>query len=145
VELTFEILGTPLAKQSMKFTKGGVRYQPKQVTQNAENIKSQVISQLPESFKIIANPVVVDAIFIFPPLKSFNKKMKQHIDNGGYIIKSTKPDLDNLEKAINDALEGIVFLNDSQVCKVRKLKYYGNTPQVRIRVTEVTELLINKI
>jgi len=43
--------------------------------------------------------------------------------------KTTKPDLDNLEKMLWDAMEGIVFINDSLICeKHNVIKTYGDTP-----------------
>ena len=52
------------------------------------------------------------------------------IDNNEIVYKTTKPDLpDNLNKVLFDAMESIVFINDSQVCHVKEMmKIYGNQP-----------------
>lgn len=39
-------------------------------------------------------------------------------------LPDVKPDIDNLVKAVKDALEGIVFANDSQVCTLVACKKY---------------------
>ncbi|MCO5250748.1 MAG: RusA family crossover junction endodeoxyribonuclease [Candidatus Kapabacteria bacterium] len=145
MSLRFEILGNPCPKQSVRFTKSGIKYQTKEVIQNADNIRSQIVTQLPPSFKIIDSPVKVATVYIFPPLKSFTKKMKKYIENGGLIIKSTKPDLDNLEKAINDAMQGVVIVNDALISRVVKGRYYGMTPKVIISITEITDIFVNKL
>jgi Holliday junction resolvase RusA-like endonuclease len=145
MSLRFEILGNPCAKQSARFTKSGIKYQPKEVIQNADNIRSQIVIQLPKDFQIIDGPVKVATVYIFPPLKSFTKKMKQFIANGGLIIKSTKPDLDNLEKAINDAMQGVVLVNDALISRVVKGRYYGMTPKIIVSITEITDIFVNKL
>jgi Holliday junction resolvase RusA-like endonuclease len=47
--------------------------------------------------------------------KSLPKKVKHHMK---------KPDVDNLAKGVKDALEGIFYRNDSQVCDLRVKKVY---------------------
>lgn len=52
----------------------------------------------------------------------------------------TKPDLDKLTRGIMDALEGIVYKNDSQVCATDVRKFYANDgagfpPGVSIRIS----------
>jgi len=48
-----------------------------------------------------------------------------------------KPDLDNLEKAVKDALKGIAYADDSQVCRVEKSKEYGREPGVWVGISEL--------
>lgn len=52
----------------------------------------------------------------------------------GRIRPTTKPDLDNVEKAIADALNGVVWQDDARVCSVRKRKLYGERPRIEIEV-----------
>lgn len=56
------------------------------------------------------------------------------LGNGFTVPKITKPDLtDNLSKGVFDALEGIVFLNDSQIFAVKEsYKLYSEKPGIRI-------------
>lgn len=49
----------------------------------------------------------------------------------------TKPDIDNLAKAIQDALEGIYYRRDSQVVRLVVTKAYADTPGVRVLIEEV--------
>ena len=44
------------------------------------------------------------------------------------------PDVDKLERAVLDALKGVLYVDDKQVFRVRKLKLYGETPGVRIHI-----------
>ena len=58
----------------------------------------------------LAEPVRVDCVFVFPRPKGMiwkNKPMPR-------VPHTKKPDRDNLDKAVLDALEGVVFANDCQ-------------------------------
>ncbi len=46
----------------------------------------------------------------------------------------TRPDLDNLVKAVKDALNGVLWRDDSQVIELEAKKIYGNPPGVEIEV-----------
>jgi len=48
----------------------------------------------------------------------------------------TKPDLDNTEKLVEDALERFLYSGDAQIVDVRKRKVYGPVPCVRLFVSE---------
>jgi len=47
---------------------------------------------------------------------------------------TTKPDGDNIEKAVKDGLDGIAFTNDSRVFKTFMEKAYDNTPRVDVTI-----------
>ena len=49
-----------------------------------------------------------------------------------------KPDLDNLLKGIQDAMEGIVYEADQQIIQVSMSKRYG-TPGVRVEIVEISD------
>lgn len=83
--MKFEILGVPFSKQSFRFTKSGLKYQPKTVKENTKSIQYQIISQLPKGFTPFTGGIVIENLtFVFPPLKSFNKKKMEMIKNGEY-------------------------------------------------------------
>lgn len=50
----------------------------------------------------------------------------------GGIAPTVKPDADNVEKAVKDALNGVVWHDDCQVVHCTKLKRYGAAPGVHI-------------
>lgn len=140
MKIHLKILGIPQPKQSARFrvqkfgNKSFVKsYQKKEVIENERNFAFDAKSQLPENFELMTGPLKVKALFVFPPLKSFNKAKLNILASGGVIYKDTKPDLqDNLFKGVADSLEGIIFLNDSQICEVSSRKIYGNVPRVEL-------------
>lgn len=134
--LHFEILGIPASKQSAKFASigGKIRsYQPRDVVEKENNIAWQIKEQLPKDFTPTDKPVSVkELLFVFPALKSMTKKEKEFISQGFFSAKSTKPDLqDNLCKMLFDAMQGIVYINDSQIWQIEKSsKVYGLQPRI---------------
>ena len=145
--ITLFISGIPRPKQSARFRnitkKDGSSfigsYQSKEVKQMQITIRSIVIDQLPENFIPFTKGIEITKLhYAFPPLKSFSKKILTRITAGEQIPKTTKPDLtDNLNKGVFDALEGLVYDNDSQICAMDNLrKFYSLTPGTTITLTE---------
>ncbi len=145
--LYFVIKGIPKPKQSFRYShrpgkdggKGFVqRYQSKEVKDAEADVKTQVLSQLPEDFVPYDCPLSLKAKFVFPFTKSFSKKKLRQAEAGKIFYKDTKPDItDNLMKGLCDAMEGIVFINDSRVCKVSSEKVYGDTPRIEILIQKI--------
>lgn len=48
-----------------------------------------------------------------------------------------KPDADNIAKAVLDGLNGVAFVDDSQVVALMVKKTYGLTPKVKVRIKEI--------
>ena len=48
-----------------------------------------------------------------------------------------KPDKDNFEKIISDALNGIIYHDDAQICAGTQFKVYDDTPGVEVAVWEI--------
>jgi len=139
--MKFTILGTPQPKQSARFrtVKAGDRtfvksYQKKSVVENERNIAFDIKSKLPTGFKPYDGPLKVTMLFVFPPLTSWPKRMKNDFDTGATIYKATKPDLDNISKPTLDAMQGVVFMNDSQIVEMHCTKIFGPVPMIEIEV-----------
>lgn len=60
------------------------------------------------------------------------KKHKAAVD--GSVTPTTKPDWDNIGKAVSDALNGIVWKDDAQIVDAYVRKFYDNDPRVEIEV-----------
>jgi Holliday junction resolvase RusA-like endonuclease len=125
----------PMPHQSVRFTKRGISYQPKKVRDYKEAIITQVKEQLPEGFQIIpkgADITIIDLVYSFAYPKSMPKKKRVE-----GMSKTTKPDLhDNLNKALFDALEGVVWEQDQNVSCIQFMrKCYTEEDYIRIVVS----------
>ncbi|MEM7828705.1 MAG: RusA family crossover junction endodeoxyribonuclease [Candidatus Aenigmatarchaeota archaeon] len=56
--------------------------------------------------------------------------------NGKEVMHTKRPDLDNLAKAVKDALKGIIYKDDSQIVEAHLYKRYG-VPLIKISISEV--------
>jgi Holliday junction resolvase RusA-like endonuclease len=82
------------------------------------------------------NLLELSAIFYVPIPKSWSKK-KKNIHEGKYC--KVRPDLSNYIKAIEDAMEGIFFKNDSQIALYGKCaKIYSSVPRIEFELKEIT-------
>lgn len=50
-----------------------------------------------------------------------------------------KPDLDNIQKTIQDALEGITYQADQQIISIRSVKRYGECDSVTVTLQDWSE------
>lgn len=70
------------------------------------------------------------------PQYLMKSKKRQPLALAGVIRPTTKPDIDNLTKTL-DALQGVVFRNDSQIVESTVSKVYSATPKLEIRIEEI--------
>jgi Holliday junction resolvase RusA-like endonuclease len=69
---------------------------------------------------------------VFPVPASWSERKRQMAITGD-IKPGKKPDLDNIAKAWNDALNGVAYRDDSLICRMMLDKRYG--PQALVVVT----------
>lgn len=65
------------------------------------------------------------------PPKSFSKKKRKLADEGS-ICPLTKPDLDNIAKIYLDAMNQVVWRDDSEVQTLEVSKVFGDVPHVLV-------------
>jgi Holliday junction resolvase RusA-like endonuclease len=71
-----------------------------------------------------------------PMPKDWSKRKKQLALNGE-VKPSVKPDLDNLCKAVLDALNGIAYHDDKQIVELHLSKAYSDHPRTEIKLEEL--------
>lgn len=87
--------------------------------------------------ELITGPVMVEMDITVQIPQSWSKKRKSQA-LAGEIFPTTKPDKDNVIKAIYDGINGIVWKDDVQAVDGHQRKRYGETPGVRVRVVPLT-------
>lgn len=75
-------------------------------------------------------PVSIALTFYFEKPKSQRKSA---------LHKTTKPDLDKLLRAVLDALTGIAYQDDAQVCECRVAKVFDSPARVEIEIRTLAE------
>ena len=137
--IKFEVPCIPVAqpRQRHSVVNGHVRnYIPKTDPVWVFKTALQLAASTVRPETILSGPIRIILDFIFPRTKSMIWKNKPMIR----VPKDTKPDIDNLCKSVFDALNGILFIDDSQIWSCCASKYFasGNEqPGVIITIEEM--------
>lgn len=138
MKLTFKILCVPIGKGRPRVTARGKfahAYTPKKTKDYEKFLKAEAATAM-TGWAPLTGPLKVDIQFTMPIPKSVTKKGRELMLTG--TVKHTKkPDSDNLAKSVLDALNGVVWEDDSLIYDLHVTKYYGAEPGIIITV--VTE------
>lgn len=77
------------------------------------------------------------SVICYFPIPKSTRKSDRLLLQTGYVPYDKKPDTDNLVKAIADALNGVAYLDDKQICSLKVKKFYGVRGLVKIRIKEI--------
>ncbi|MDN6291592.1 MAG: RusA family crossover junction endodeoxyribonuclease [Tetragenococcus halophilus] len=130
------IPGEVIAKGRPKFTsRGGYAraYTPKK-TKDYEALVKYYALQLKQTPLTEAIEVTI-SVHRVPP-KSWSKK-KQREALEGTILPTVKSDIDNYCKSIIDGLNGILFEDDKQICKLIATKDYSETDKAVVIIKQI--------
>ena len=127
MKIDFFVAGIPKAQPRVKaFVRGGHAgvYTPDSAESWKQAVRQEAAANAPES--VIAAPIRVH-------LEFFLKRPKAHFGRDGYPkpnhpnAHAKKPDLDNLIKAVTDAITDTkkIWLDDSQICEITATKTYA--------------------
>lgn len=136
--VAFVVPGKPTGKGRPRAVARGkfVRMYTPEATATYESIVALAASQAMAGQPLIAGPVEVVMRMVLPIPVSWSKR-KQADALAGTLMPGTKPDMDNVVKAIFDAINGIVWNDDVQVVDLQARKRYGATPCVSVIVSAV--------
>lgn len=136
MEFEIPIQAVPKARPRTFKTSGGMShtYTPKK-TKNFEDFVRTWL-QVKYKGKPIEGPINLEINFSLPIPKSYTKKKRFECLSGGsnHFI---KPDLDNLEKSVMDAAEGVLYHNDSQICSKISSKKWSEKPLILLTIEPV--------
>ena len=132
--LTIHIPGEIRGKGRPRFarTSKGVRTFSDSKTEAAENwVRSCAIDQVGQP--VLEGPLALDVAITVAIPESWSKRKKA--DAAAGVLRPTgKPDLDNTVKLLADALNKIVWRDDSQITMMRLSKHYGNAAGALVTV-----------
>lgn len=136
--------GVPEAKQSVRFSKistiNGKKqvhsYQPKKLNDYTKKAKKYILSQLPEDFMTITKPVSISYRFLFNYTSDIAKKYRKD-----KLYRYKKPDIDNLQKAVNDVLNEFVIKDDALISQAIVSKEYAEKSQTILEINPIEENL----
>ena len=131
--MKFEIIGKPIGKGRPRLGKYGT-YTPTK-TANYETLVKWTFANEFKNFKPIegAEKAKITAVFTVP--KSYSKKKRAEALTR--IDYTHKPDCDNIAKIILDSLNGLAYIDDSQVSCLLVFKNYGEQEKVIVELEKI--------
>ena len=129
---------TPVPKARPRFTRYGHTYTPKK-TADYEKAVAEYWRQATKGFQYDREQALIVNLVFGMPIPKSTSKSKTELMANGTIRPTKKPDVDNLAKAVMDALNGVAWVDDSQVVRVSIYKEYAKEPYVYIYIHDDAE------
>ena len=136
--ITISLQGQPQGKgRARAFVRGShVGHYTPEKTRTYEGMIRTAAMQDSAGRPALDEPVEFVLRAIFPVPASWSERKRQRAITGE-IKPGKKPDLDNIAKAWNDALNGVAYRDDSLICRMTLDKRYGPQPLVVVTVRPV--------
>jgi Holliday junction resolvase RusA-like endonuclease len=138
--ITFTVPGQPQGKGRAKIVKigGFSRMATPAKTVAYEGLVAHAAQQAMRGAPPIETACACN-VFIDCQVPASWSQKKQRMALAGEVLPTTKPDIDNVVKAVFDGLNGVLWRDDVLVVDVRIRKRYSATPCVRVEVWPVAE------
>lgn len=133
-KFNFSIPGRPFGWQRVIPFKGGKPYLSRETRIYKQQVRDLFAIKFPRETPI-TGPVMVRITAVFAIPKGFTAAQRAAA-LAGQLYVTKKPDKDNIEKAIYDALNGLAWQDDAQVsggC----IKRYGEPERVDVTIEEL--------
>lgn len=134
MNLTFNI--TPVPASRPRVCRWGTFYQKKYTDFRKE--MSKLVTDSMVNLTIWATPLKLNVTFSMPIPKSYSKKKREEL-NGQYCVSNM--DLDNLEKALYDSMNSVVYEDDKQIVghTVRKI-WVDGAGKIEVEIIKAEQL-----
>ena len=133
--IEFQIPGAPVGKGRPRFTRRGafVATYTDEKTASYESLVRMAAGQVMAGGSPVDYPCACEIEILITPPESWSQKKKSSALEGR-VWPTTKPDLDNVAKAILDACNSIVWVDDKQVVTLAVSKRYSLKNCVNVRI-----------
>ena len=138
--VNYRVEGNPVGKGRPKFARRGnfvSTYTPTK-TRDYEDLIKDAARKAMGSNELLETPVTV-AIYITVPIPQSYSKKRTEACLSGSERPIKKPDIDNVAKCFLDAMNEIVYKDDTQVLNLHIKKVYGTIGMVEVLVVEDLE------
>lgn len=133
--IRFTIPGPAVGKGRPRFARRGkfVQTFTPEKTASYESLVKLAASEAMAGRQPLYGPVSLTVAIQVTPPASWSRK-RRSLALGGEMAPTGKPDVSNVLKAIEDALNGIAYADDAQICRIAASKRYAETPGVTVWV-----------
>ncbi len=138
--VTFKVDANPVGKQRARYVKRGnfVQTYTPEKTRTYETLIKEAAREAMGGTEALQTPVSLYLYIRVPIPASANKKRLQAIASGEEKP-TKKPDASNILKSVEDAMNSVIYKDDSQIVNIHVTKVYSSIPGVDICVKECLE------
>ena len=144
IQIAFTVPGVPVAKGRARAVrrrgKGGKEYIAMVTPEQTEVYENLVKLAAQAAMKVLQCPMLLGPVELrvraFVPIPASWSLKKQRAAALGDLIHESRPDLDNVVKAIKDGCNSVAWKDDSQVADLVARKRYGE-PRVEVEVRRI--------
>lgn len=133
--ITIIIPGEPTGKARHRTTKTGHTYTPRKTIDYEEMVRQCYL--LEHKNECIAGDVraIIHAYFKIPKSATKGKELAMRHN---IVRPAKKPDLSNIIKIIEDALNLVAYKDDSQIVEIFASKHWSHEPRVEVMLEEIS-------
>lgn len=103
-------------------------------------VKALIAGELPPS--PLTGPLMLSVDVMLPIPASWSKRKRDEAI-AGYIRPTSKPDVSNLLKNIEDIMNGLIWVDDKQIVGARIVKSYNALPGWLVTVQTIEDMVSN--
>jgi len=134
----FELIldGEPIGKGRTRFSRQtGHTYTPEKTARFEERL-AWAAQSVWKRKPLLDGPLemVVRAYFSVPVSKPNKWKVDAFLKK---ILPTKKPDIDNIIKGVADALNKVIYVDDTQIVALKAYKFYSDRPRIEIFICRV--------
>lgn len=134
----FEVPGLPIAKSRPRFNRKTGRTWTPPKTANYESLVSLAYKEVYPDVIPAGEPIRLTVIAYFPVPKATSKK-RLALMLSNLIHHTKRPDIDNVLKSVQDGLNKVAFMDDSQIWSLCAEKRYSEYPRVEVIIEETRD------
>jgi len=127
------IPGPPRGKGRPRTTRKGHVYTDAKTRAYEKRIRDLFREKYGADFTPLDGPLEMEIVVTFPVPVSASKK-RRHDMLWGVECPTKRPDLSNLVKCPEDALNGLAYKDDAQIVSFAALKRYGGNGKVEVKI-----------
>lgn len=138
---TAVVLGEPVAQGRPRFSRQGgfvKAYDPAKSRDYKQYVRFVASEDAPEA---PVTGAVLLSLRIYRAIPKSMPKYKREAALAGLLRPTTKPDVSNVLKGVEDALKGLWYVDDSQIVGYGTLgKWYAERPRIEVTMQEIGEM-----
>ncbi len=135
----FTIPGDPQTQGNLRRSPAGGLYESNKKLGGWRARASLAGSEAMKGHRLIDGPVRLTLRFVLTrPAGHYTSKRELSAEGKRHPYPDRQPDLDKLERAVGDALTGVVWKDDARIVQKESVKVYGDRPHIEILVEDAS-------